>query len=112
MKQRCCNPNNPGYEYYGGRGITVCKNWRENFEIFYADVGDPPDNLSFDRIDNNGNYEPGNWRWGTSIGAGRQSTARDETQRKKSMSGRASRQKGNRTARLPSGKRGRAHEDH
>ena len=62
IKQRCHNPDNPRYKDYGGRGITMCERWH-TFEHFYADVGDRPDGLSLDRIDNNKGYEPGNVRW-------------------------------------------------
>src|SRR5215472_5847287 len=48
MLQRCLNPNNTGYAYYGARGITVCEDWL-SFENFYADMGDSPDDLSIDR---------------------------------------------------------------
>lgn len=63
MRQRCKNKNDPHYPDYGGRGITVCERW-ESFENFLADMGErPSDDLSIDRINNDGNYEPGNCRW-------------------------------------------------
>lgn len=66
MITRCTNPNVDTFKNYGGRGISVCKLWRESFEAFYADMGDRPSkDHSIDRINNDGNYEPGNVQWST-----------------------------------------------
>lgn len=67
MKARCNNPNNKKYEWYGGKGIKVCKRWQDSFENFYDDVGEPTTSKhTLDRYPNaDGNYEPGNVRWAT-----------------------------------------------
>lgn len=64
MRYRCEDSARPDYYMYGGRGIKVCDRWQK-FENFYEDMGDKPKNMSLDRIDNDGNYEPGNVKWRT-----------------------------------------------
>ena len=69
MKDRCYNQNHRCYKHYGGRGITVCKEWKDSFQEFFNYVSQlshfDEKGYSLDRINNNGNYEPGNVRWAT-----------------------------------------------
>ena len=70
IKQRCFNPNNAQYKFYGARGISMCSEWVNSFEVFLSYLNDtmggrPSENHTFDRINSLGNYEPGNVRWAT-----------------------------------------------
>jgi len=67
MHTRCKNPNRREWPDYGGRGIRVCRRWsgREGFAHFFQDMGERPEGTTLDRIEVDGNYEPGNCRWAT-----------------------------------------------
>lgn len=65
MKARCNNPKSKDYKYYGGKGIAVCKEWRDDFIVFYnwAMSNGYKEGLTLDRINHDGNYEPANCQW-------------------------------------------------
>jgi hypothetical protein len=66
MRQRCLNPKNFDYKYYGARGITICERW-DKFENFFEDMGHRPEGLSLDRIDNEKGYSKENCKWSNQV---------------------------------------------
>jgi hypothetical protein len=74
IKGRCLNPTHKQYDDYGGRGISICEEWRSDFMAFLSAVGyRPSPSVSLDRIDNDKGYEPGNVRWTTALEQGNNS---------------------------------------
>lgn len=65
MVQRCTDANHDDFARYGGRGIKVCKRWRESFEHFLADMGERPLGMTLDRKKSSGDYTPENCKWAT-----------------------------------------------
>jgi hypothetical protein len=65
MKDRCTNKNRADYKYYGEKGIVVCSEWANSFETFLADMGEPAEGMTLDRIDSNKGYCKNNCKWST-----------------------------------------------
>ena len=83
MIERCANPNHQYFEYYGGRGIRVCAEWRASFSAFFSDMGPKPTpQHTVDRVDGDKDYEPGNCRW-----ADKYQQAQNRRQHKNNSSG-------------------------
>ena len=74
MKQRCLNPRNARFEYYGGRGIKICKRWKNSFTNFLADMGSRPANMTLGRIKNDGNYSRKNCEWQSNASQSRETS--------------------------------------
>lgn len=65
MRGRCLNPNNQDFHRYGGKGVSICAEWKDDFDRFYADMGNRPAGQTLDRIDGDLGYTPANCRWAT-----------------------------------------------
>lgn len=65
MRDRCYNPTHPNFVRYGGRGVTVSDRWLHSFEDFLADMGERPEGMTLDRVNNDRGYFPGNCKWST-----------------------------------------------
>lgn len=66
-KDRCSNPKNVKFPMYGARGIRMCNSWASSFDVFLRDMGVRPEGTTLDRLQPDGNYEPGNCRWATPL---------------------------------------------
>ena len=84
IRVRCKNPESRDWRLYGARGISICEEWDKDFWAFVAAVGERPSGKTIDRINNYGNYEPGNVRWATPLEQMRNRRPRSEWSREQS----------------------------
>lgn len=71
MRHRCCNPSNASWANYGGRGITVCERWANDYDAFFEDMGEAPEGKSLERVDVDKGYYPENCVWASDLDQGR-----------------------------------------